>query len=453
MKQESQNVFWKQVLGLALPVALQGLLYSLLSIVDQIRVGEKGPTAVVAVGLASKNAGVLNFVIMGLTAGLGILAAQHVGQGRLERIGKIQGMIFFAGLFVSLMFFILSFCFPSWAMHLFSADPKVITEGISYHRYLAFSYFPMLIIAVYSAVLRSAGIVKLPMLVSLVAVPLNAFLNYLLIFGHLGFPALGVGGSALATTLATTFEALVLFAFVYFQKLPGAFSIQSLLKFWHFDSEIKQLWLLTWPLLMDNFSFAVADAVSGAIFGFMGTSQTVAVTIMMPIQALIITFFAGFGTAASVMLGHHLGRNETKAAYSTGIKILWLSLFAPLGLGGMILLTMSSYLSLFHMSLFSLNLTKIVMVLMVLIVPIKVINMVLGNILSSGGETKFIFYISIMGSWLFAVPLGLVTAFILHWPIDGVFVAISFEEVIRLILGIRKMKTGSWLNNLVAEVN
>ncbi len=441
--------FWKTVFNLALPVALQGVLYSLLAVVNQIMVGKLGSVAVVAVGLASKPQGILTFALFGLTGGLAILAAQYIGSQQEEKIAKIQGMMLAAGLFLTLIFILISLVFPEIAMRFFTTDSHVITQGVLYHRMLALSYFPFLLLQVYSTILRSAGIVRLPMVVSLGAVPLNAFLNYLLIFGNFGAPKLNIAGSALATTIATFIEAGVLLSFVYIKKLTGAFKARELLNFRYFDAEIKQLWKLSLPLLGDNLSFVLADTVGGAIFGLMGTNQTVAVTIMLPIQALIITFFAGFGTAASVMIGQNLGRDEFDFAYQTGKRILWLSWFSPLILGGILLLFMNNYLKIYELSSYSLHLTQLVLILMVIFVPVKVVNMVLGNVLSAGGETKFIFYISVLGGWLIGVPLGLLTAFVLHLPIDLVFVAITLEEVVRLGLGIWKLRTRTWLRNLV----
>ncbi|MDR0299859.1 MAG: MATE family efflux transporter [Streptococcaceae bacterium] len=443
--------FWQQVLHLAIPVALQGILLSFLTIVNQIMVGKEGPAAVVAVGLASKNAGVLGFIMMGLTGGLAILSAQLVGAGQRDKIAKHQGMMLFVGLGISLLFVLISLFAANWSMHLFTNDPAVIEIGIQYHQLLALSYLPNLFIGVYSTVLRADGIVKFPMLVSMVAVPLNVFLNYLLIFGNLGAPRLGAAGSALATTLATSLEAIILLTVIYVKKLTGSFSLRELLSFLKFDDEIKQLWRLSLPLLGDNLSFILADTVSGAVYGFLGTSQTVAVTLMMPIQLLIITFFSGFGTAGSVMVGHALGRDAKDQAYQTSKKILYLSTFASLGIGGLLLIVMNWYLPLFHLSSYSLQLTWLVMFLMVAFIPSKVYNMVVGSILAAGGETKFLLYMSLLGAWVFSVPLGYLTAFALHWPIYMVFTAITFEEMIRMGLGIWKFKSKTWLNNLVKE--
>ncbi|MFC4652070.1 MATE family efflux transporter [Lactococcus nasutitermitis] len=443
--------FWRQVLSLALPVAAQGLLYAILAIVNQLMVGRLGTTAVVAVSFGSKIMGIMGFVQAGLTAGLGILAAQHVGNGDRSKIAPLQGMILMISLAVRLVFMVLSIGFPHLAMALFTADSKVIATGASYQRLLGLSYFPAMLIGVYATVLRSDGIVKLPFYMSLATVPLEAILDYGFIFGKFGLPKMGAAGAGLATTLAVLVEVVILLGLVYGKRLTGSFSLRQLTTFkWH-DTEIRQLWRLTLPLLGDNLSFILADSTTSAIYGFMGTAQTVAVMTMYPVQLLLITFFNGFATAASVMIGHRLGRDDMADAYNSGKKLLWLSLIAPLVIGLFLMLPMPWYLGFYELSSYSRSLTQAVMLVMVLFVPVKVCNMVFGSILGAGGETKFIFYLSILGGWGLAVPIGLLTAFVLHWSIVAVFAAVTAEEAVRALLALHKMRQKTWLNNLVKE--
>lgn len=447
---KKQN-FWAQVLSLALPVAAQGILYALLSIVNQLMVGQLGDTAVVAVSQGGRIFGILGFAQAGLTAGLGILAAQHVGKNDRENIAPLQGMMLLGSLVFAVLFMILSSGFPYFAMLLFTNDPKVIAVGVPYQRALGFSYIPMMFLGVYSTVLRSDSIVRLPLYLSLATVPLEAILNYGFIFGNLGLPKLGVTGAGYSSFIALTTETIILLCLVYGKRLTGDFSLTQMLNFKGKAPELRQLWLLTLPLLGDNLSFILADSVTGAFYGFLGTAQTVAISIMLPIQMILITFFGGFSTATSVMVGHRLGRDEMADAYSTGKKLLWLSFIAPLLVGLLLLIPMPWYLGFYHLTSFSTGLSLAGIAVMVGFIPFKVANMVLGSILGAGGETKFIFYMSILGGWLLAVPIGALTAFVLHWNVVAVFTAVTLEEVVRVGLGLWKMRQRTWLTNLVTE--
>lgn len=441
--------FWKTTFSIAIPVAIQGLLYSLLNILDQIMVSQKGQIAVVSINLASKNFGVLNFTLMGLTGGLAILVAQLIGSNQKEKIAKIQGLTIFIGTILTILFIAISIVLPKWSMQLFTEDISVIKEGISYHRTLALGYFPVLLTMIYSTILRNDKIVKLPMIIGIITIFINALLNYLLIFGKCGFPELGVMGSGLATSMAQIIEALILTTIIYRKKLIGAYSFKKMWEFTKFDSDIKFFLLLTFPLLIEEISFILSDSVSNAIYGFMGTQQMLVISIMSPIQSLILSFFSGFSTSASVLIGNYLGSGKKEKAYNSAKNILIMGATLPLMIGSLLLLFNNWYLGFYDLNNHSFKVAQILMVTMVIILPVKILNMIITQgVLNAGGETKFVLYQSILGSWLFAVPLGFLSAFVFHLSIYWVFIIISFEEFVRLLLCIKKMKTRTWMKNL-----
>ncbi|MDU4652758.1 MATE family efflux transporter [Sneathia sanguinegens] len=442
---------WKSVFKLAIPVAIQSIMFSLFNIFDQIMVGTLGTTAVVSVGLGAKIFFILLFTMIGLTGGLGILSAQLIGSEQTEKISKIQGMTMFAGSVLVLVFVILSMVFPRFCMTLFTNDEKVISLGIKYHRAIALGYIPFFLNIIYVTILRNAKIVKIPLYATIVGLGVNTLFNYILIFGKFGFPKLGVLGAGIATTSSQTISCIILLSIVYGKKLIGSYSIKELLQFLTFDKDILLYWKLTLPTLVENISFIATDSISNSIYGYMGTKQTIAVTIMFPIQGAIIGFFSGFSTASSVLVGNYLGKNEKEKAYIISKKILILASVAPLIVGCIYLLFNNLYLTIFKLSPYSLEMTKKVMYFMVIFAPIKIFNMTITNgALTAGGETKFVLYQSIIGSWVFAVPMGYISAFILHFPIYYVFVSISFAEILRACLCYYKYMNKSWLNNLVS---
>ena len=442
--------FLHTILKIALPISIQSVLFSLFNILDQLMVGQLGSTSVVAVSLASKHFSILNFTLVGLTGGLAIFTAQLVGKQELKKIAKIQGMVLASGIILILIFTFVSLFVPAWSMSLFSADKNVIIQGSIYHRSISFGYLPFFITMVYTTILRNAKFVKLPMYIGIGAVIFNAFLNYIFIFGNFGFPRLGILGSGLATTLSQYLECIILLYIVFKKKMDGSYNIKKLFKFLKFDKDIKSFWIITIPLLIEQVSFILADSASNSIYGFMGTKQTIAITVMIPIQGLIINFFTGFSAASSVIIGNYLGENKKDDAYKVSSIILILGLVLPLLIGGIYLLINTWYLGGYHLSPYSYNLTSKLMFIMIFFLPIKILNMVIvQGILPAGGETKFILYQSLLGSWILAIPMGLIAAFILHLSIDMVFIAVSFEEIVRLIIGLVKIRSKNWLNKIV----
>lgn len=437
---------WKLILSIAIPISIESVIRSLMSIFDQVMVGKLGSDSVVAVGLASKIFFVLLFTMIGLTTGLSILSAQLIGSKQNEKIPKIQGMTLMFGSIITLIFMLLSIFYPRFCMTLFTKDLEVIEKGIIYHKILALGYIPIYISMIYSTLLRNAKIVKFPMLVGLFGIILNTILNYFLI------PKLNIFGAGLATVISQYLSCLVLIFVIYYKNMIGSNGLDKLLECFKFDEDIKLYWIITLPILMENFSFVLTDSISNSIYGHMGVEQTIAVTLMFPIQGIIIGFFGGFATASGVLVGNYLGNNELKKADEISRKILLLAIFGPLIIGTIFFIFKMSYLKLFGLNEYSLNMTKKVMGLMVIFLPVKIFNMTITNgALSAGGETEFILYQSMLGSWLFAVPLGYISSNILNLPIYLVFVAISLEEILRASLCLWKYRQKTWINNLVKQ--
>ncbi len=442
--------FWKLLLSIALPISFQSLILSSLNMIDQLMVGQLGDSAVVAIGFASKNFGIAGFIIMGLAGGLGILYAQMIGNGQKERLKKIQGMVLATALVVAVAFCMIAIFLPEQCMRIFSDDESVISEGIRYHKAIALSYIPFAITVTFTTVLRTSKHVKLPMCINISTIFINTLLNYTLIFGNFGMPALGVQGAAIATTITRCMEMVVLLSIVYGRKLPGSYKIKELLCFLDFDQDVKLLWTLTLPLLASNLSFVLADTVYTATYGNLGTEQTVAVVVVLPLQGLIISFFSGFSAGASVIIGNSLGANKKEFAYRVAKNIIIFALTIPLIMGLCLLLFANQYIGLFKITQQSMHMTQMLMVVMICYLPVKIVNMLMAQgILSSGGETKFLFHTSLFGTWGIGVPLGLIAVHVFHLPIYIVYALITSEEAVRVLLALRKFRSKKWLNNLV----
>lgn len=451
IKQEKE--YFSQVLKYSIPVAIQATLYTSLGIIDQFMVGQLGEKAIAAVGLAAKPFGILMFFIFGITGGLSVYASQYAGKGEKEKIASIQGIAGLFAVITTLIFTLAGIFFPNEILSLFISDKEVIKLGADFQRIFAIGYIPFVITAIYSAVLRSTGHVKMPMFVSIGAVILNTVLNYLLIFGKAGMPQMGVCGSATATAITRFIELFVILYFVYRYKVTGNFTIKEMSAFKISDEKFKKYWDVTLPLIATNLSFALADSVYSAIYGKMGTDQITAITILFPLQGLIIGFFSGISSAAGIMLGNKLGAGEKETAYKYSKRFIGMS-FILTSVTGIILYLMSNiYIGAFNISDEIKVLSSKVMVVIVIFLSVKVVNMVIvQGILSSGGETKYLFYISLIGMWLIGVPGGIAAAFIFKMPIYIVVAVISAEEIVRSGFGIYKIKSKKWMNNLVENI-
>ena len=205
-----QKSFYKKVAVIAAPIALQQLVISSLNMVDVFMISSLSNESIAGVGGANKLYFIFNLFLFGMSSGSAILTAQYWGARDYKSIKRVYGITVTFGMAVSLIFGGLAFLAPGWGMHFFSDDAGVISEGAIYLRYVGFSYFFNAISFATVFTLRSMKEVKLPLFVSVVAIGLNTVLNWVLIFGHFGLPAMGVAGAAIATLLSRILEMLIL---------------------------------------------------------------------------------------------------------------------------------------------------------------------------------------------------------------------------------------------------
>jgi len=196
---------------------------SSLNMVGVVMIGQLGAVPVAAVGLANQIFFLLNLVLFGITSGSAMFTAQLWGKRDILNIRKVLGLALTLGLFVGTFFLIIAEFFPEFALSIYSKDPAVIALGSDYLRIIGYSFILYAISFSFSAVLRSTGDVKIPLVVTLTSLSLNTLLSYILIFGKFGFPVMGVHGAAIAVVCSRIVECAGLLYLTYRKKLPVSF--------------------------------------------------------------------------------------------------------------------------------------------------------------------------------------------------------------------------------------
>ena len=209
---------------------LQGLISASLNMIGVVMVGQKGDVAVAAVGLASQVFFLLNLVVFGLASGSAIFTAQFWGKKDIHNIHRVLGLSLCLSILVGFLFFILAEIFPARVLAIYSNDPAVIALGSHYLKIYGFSFLFFAITVSYVTILRSTGNVKVPMVVSSLALGLNTMLAYALIFGRLGLPEMGVTGAAVAAVTARVLECGGILVVTYLTRSPVAGSLKELLQ-------------------------------------------------------------------------------------------------------------------------------------------------------------------------------------------------------------------------------
>jgi putative MATE family efflux protein len=442
--------FLREVRAIAVPVTAQSVVMSLLLVTDQLMVGQLGTTAVAAVGISSKLTGVLIVALTGLATGVSIFAAQHWGSGDRDRIRHLLGLGLLLGfVFATAITFAVT-VFPRAVMSPFTADSRVLAEGAMFVRVIALGYLPTMLTLMYSAVLRSTGAVRLPMWASIAAAVLNLALDWLLIFGHLGLPRLGLEGAAIATTAARFVEIAVILIGAYVTRHVVA--VTRLADLRGADARLlRRFAVVALPLAFNELLWVLGETAYVVVYGRMGTDSLAAMAMTFPVQSLAIGLLTGLASTAGVLVGQRLGRSDLADASLRGNQLISGGVVAALGVGVLVAAGSSMYVGLFAVPGEVRHMGQLCLLVFAGFLWVKVANMILaGAVLNAGGDSRFVLIMESLATWVVGVPTAFVAAFVFGFPVWAVYLVLSLEEVVRLAVGWRRLRTGRWLRNLTA---
>ncbi len=439
--------FTRTLCKIAIPVTLQSMLQSSFSIIDQLMIGQLGETNIAAVGLCGNFSLIFSVVIGAVSTVAGILIAQFIGAGDSKEAWRSFDVSLVCGMIISAMFLIVSGAFSSQILTLYTNDAAIIKAGAVYFQIVAFSYMPMAVSAVLSSWLRCKEHATIPFGASLGAVAVNTGLNYILIFGKFGFASMGVKGAAIATLVSQMFNLVfILVGFVVCVKKDGE---KAVLSFRFEKISVGNYFMMIIPILVSEFLWSLGQNVESAVYGHLGTSNLAAYTLTCPIQGLIIGALSGLSAAAGVMIGKRLGKKEYDDAYKESKKIMYAGFLGAVFVSASLIFMAKSYVGLYQVDFSIKTLGMILLVVFALYAPVKVENMILGGgIIRSGGNTKIILLIDVIGTWCIGIPLCLLAAHVFHWGIVGVYALLTTEEIFRLAVSLMIFKKRKWMISL-----
>ncbi len=442
--------FRREVMKIAIPVALQSLLQSSFSVVDQIMTGQLGEAAIAGIGLAGKFSSIYSVLISAIAAVAGIMISQYIGKKDEKEVGRSYYLNLALSFGVTAIFCALCVLLPKQVMGLYTQDSATRDHAAEYLQIIAIGFPAMMANILLGTLLRCRDRSMIPMYATLFYAALDTALNYLLIFGKLGFPELGVAGAAWATTIAE----YVGFAAMLIGYLVTARQRGERL-YWGLGLS-KNGWAqyvkILAPILVCEFFWSLGENVYAAIYGHIGTDDCAAMTLISPMVVLFMGTMSGISQAAGILTGKRLGANDFGAAYSDSKKLLRYALWGSLCLSALMIGLGWLYVKIFRVSADVQALGYQLLIIFAIYAPAKVLNMTLGGgILRSGGKTQYSMITDLIGTWGFGVPLGLLTAFVLGWPITAVYAALTFEECIRLAMVLYIFRSKKWMEQIQGQ--
>lgn len=443
--------YYSTFLKISVPVALQSFISASLNLIDNIIVGQLGDAYIAGVGLANQFYFILNLILLGVSGGAAIFISQFWGNKNIANIKKVLGLSLILAVSSAAIFFLAAVLMPQKILSIFSTDAEVIRLGSSFLRIVSFSYILTAISTCYATTLRSTGNAALPMTASIIAIIINTALNYILIFGKLGFPSYGVAGSATATVIARIVELLILLIIVYVKKSIAAAKLKEL-----FDipsALFKRFMTTSGAVIFKDVIWALGTTAYMIIYARLGTEAIASINIVQTVRQLSFVLFTGIANACLIMVGNQIGANRQDTAFAYAKRFLKMTVFFGIAIGITVILSRNLLLSPYHVSNGTIKGAYNVLFVCGILLFFDVFNMVsVVGIMRSGGDINFCIVMDMIAVWAIGLPLAIIGGIILKLPVEWVFTLISLQELFKFVLCLKRFVSRKWINNLVHDL-
>lgn len=428
-----KSEFVKETASVAVPQALQSLIQNSFGVIDQVMIGQLGTSAIAAVGFASKYISIFTTVLNAAAAGLGIFCAQYAGRSDHTRTASLTRTVAFVSLCACLLVGAASCLLP--VMDLYTRDVSSLAGS-----YLHIGIWGLLwtaLTSLLSVVLRCYGFTKEPFYASAAGIFLNTVFNWFFIF----VLDQGIAGAAWATVLTQAISALLVLWFCAMKMkwiyVPAA------------AQKLTGLLKVLLPLVLADFFWSAGENVYVMVYGHTTLDASAAMTMTLPVQSLVIGLLSGFSTAAGIIVGKDLGRNDRTLALSHARSLMKLSAAGSLVLFGLLLAVSPFYVQIYSVSAQVRSLCIGLLTAFGLMSFVKVQNMVLGGgILRAGGHTGVLLGVDLLGTWAAGVPLAFAGLHLFGPNIVAIYLLLNQEEVLRYILCLIIYKKRNWMTCL-----
>jgi putative MATE family efflux protein len=443
--------YFSEMGKLALPIMGGQLMFSVMNMAGVVFVGQKGETAVAAVGLAGQAAFLLNLVHFGIVSGAAMFTAQFWGRKDIADLRRVLGMSMGLALTAALIFLAIAQFAPEAFLRVYSKDPAVIVLGTSYLRIFSWSFLITAITSTFAMVMRSTGDVRPPMFIGAAALGLNTLLSYGLIFGKFGLPELSINGAAVANVIARTLECISLLTYIYIRRSPVAASLRELSDI--NPDFIRRMLKPMLPVILNELFWSLGITTYSAIYGRMGTDAIATVNIISSVEQVAFVIFIGISNATSILVGNRIGEGKEEEAYEYAGRSLELGVVGGILMGILLQLLKTPILSLYNVSPEVIHNAGLLMNVVSIFLWVRVNNMtIVVGILRAGGDTRFSLFVDGIIIWIVGVPLSALGAFVFHLPVYWVAVCVMSEEVTKWFLGTSRYRSRKWINNLAHHV-
>ena len=444
MHAEKEKGFYGKLIAIALPVGLQSAVNMIVNLIDTVMVGRLGDTALSSVNLSSQFPFLYMTVFMGLSNAAMVIASQAWGNRRPDKVKEVLSFLLRISIPVNIVFFLAAYFFPSFILSIYTNEAEIIAQGQYYLKVLSLTFLIQSFTQSIVTVLRSAGVNRLGFYTSTIACLVNMAGNWILIFGNLGAPALGLRGAACATVFARIVEFLIVGYYLFHnEKLPFAFGDLGIKSTASMVSDMKKQGT---PSVISEVTQNLNVSAAAMITGRVSAYYIAANTIVHNIWTISSLFLFGFSMGASVMIGHEIGAGAFDKAEEYARRLIRIALVIAAAAAVLVQVLAPWITSMFAVSEETLVIAaKLKNAASIAVFFLALQNIVCKGILRGGGQAAAVTKVDLLTCWLVNIPVGFVTALVLHADPFFIYLSLRIDYLLKTIWGLWRIGKGNWI--------
>ena len=448
--------FYKTVMSVAVPIMIQNFITNFVSMLDNLMVGSLGTEQMSGVSIVNQLIFVFNLAVFGALSGAGIFTAQFFGKNDPD---GIRYTIRYKVIVTLLLFGVAIFIFnvfeePLINMFLHESDANAdvaltLEFAKKYLKTILWGIFPFCVAQIFSSTLRETGETVAPMVAGFIAVLTNCLFNWVLIFGKLGFPQLGVQGAAIATNISRYVECAVIIVFVILKRKKFTYFKGVFRSFGIPKKVFKDITVKGMPLLFNEFFWSLGMSLLSVAYSLHGIDVVAGYSISSTVMNLANIAFISLGSSIGIIIGKQLGANEFEKAYDTDRKLITFSVVLSIGIGVIVFLIGDKIPLLYNVSDASKEYAAFFIKVCSLFIPVHAFANASYFTIRSGGKTLVTFLMDSVFIMCINVPVAFALFYAFHLSIWVIFPIVQAIDIIKVIIGMTLVKKKVWLNNIV----
>ena len=449
-----ESGFYRRLWTLAAPMILQNIITTSLGFADIFMVGLLGNAEMAAATAANVPVFIIQVVIFGFQSGMAVLVSQYWGRGDTDSINRCLGVALYAVTGFSTLLALITFLFPAQVLRLITPNEELVDLAVRYIQIVGFSYIFNGISSIYAGVQRSTEYPKFGMLLFGVSMCVNTFLNFVLIFGHFGAPAMGITGAAVATLTSRVVEFVIAAVFALSSRRlplrwscilrPGRAIVRSFLTY-------------STPVVCNEAMWSIGTSMLTVIMGHMANSQDMlaAYALVGNIDKLSTVVCFGLAGSAAVIVGKEIGQGHSRERV---YEVSWTLLLVSMLVGGAVMALLLVLLPIFFrpvlFPLFQLapgaaEAATYLAVVYAVFMPMRAFDITnITGVLRAGGDARVASLIDIGPLWLAAIPLMALAGLVLDAPTWVVCIAMQAENLLKCPIGLVRFHSRKWINDV-----